>query len=211
MGRVIAVDEDKQMLTIDWEGGATVDYYKGDFEQIMHSFCITCHKSQGSEFQYVIFPLIMSNSRMLTRQLLYTTMTRAMGTFIAVGQHLALNIAVATDKPSSRFTGLTNLLISPIDEITNIWHSLGSAKKTTRQASSTVTVASRLQQRSCTATQGQMTAIGSLAQNMYESKYGYRPSKQPELVGKFRFNTYHYEASEVELIDSAIDAVLGNQ
>jgi exodeoxyribonuclease V alpha subunit len=70
------------------------------------------------------------------------------------------------------------------------------------------TVASRLQQRQLTATPGQMTTIGSLALQMYESKYGYRPSKQPELVGKFRFNTYHYETTAIELIDSAIDAVL---
>ncbi len=53
-----------------------------------------------------------------------------------------------------------------------------------------------------------MTTIGSLALQMYESKYGYRPSKQPEFVGKFRFNTYHYETTAIELIDSAIDAVL---
>ncbi len=53
-----------------------------------------------------------------------------------------------------------------------------------------------------------MTTIGSLALQMYESKYGYRPSKQPELVGKFRFNTYHYETTAIDEIDSAIDAVL---
>ncbi|WP_100903566.1 ATP-dependent RecD-like DNA helicase [Nostoc flagelliforme] len=210
MGRIIAVDPLKELLTIDWEGGARVDYYRSDFEQIMHSFCITCHKSQGSEFPYVIFPLLTSNSRMLTRQLLYTTMTRAMGTFIAVGQLLALNIAVATDKPAKRFTGLTNLLISPPDELANIWRRLGNATKSPTTAS-TLTIASRLQQRQLTATQGQMTTIGSLALQMYESKFGYRPSKQPELVGKFRFNTYHYETSSVELIDSAIDAVLHNQ
>ncbi|MCC5668933.1 AAA family ATPase [Nostoc sp. CHAB 5784] len=102
------------------------------------------------------------------------------------------------------------LLISPPDELANIWRRLGNATKSPRTAS-TLTIASRLQQRQLTATQGQMTTIGSLAQNMYESKFGYRPSKQPELVGKFRFNTYHYETSSVELIDSAIDAVLRNQ
>lgn len=207
MGRIIAVDPIKELVTIDWEGGARVDYYKSDFEQIMHSFCITCHKSQGSEFPYVIFPLLTSNSRMLTRQLLYTTMTRAMGTFIAVGQYIALKIAVATDKPAKRFTGLTNLLISPPDELANIWRRLGNATKSPRTAS-TLTIASRLQQRQLTATLGQMTTIGSLVLQMYESKYGYRPSKQPEFVGKFRFNTYHYETTAIDEIDSAIDAVL---
>ncbi|MBD2565428.1 MULTISPECIES: SF1B family DNA helicase RecD2 [Nostoc] len=210
IGQVIAVEPEKFLVTISWEGGAVVNYYPGDFEQIMHSFCITCHKSQGSQFPYVIFPLVRANYRMLTRQLLYTTMTRAMGTFIAVGQHEALKTAVATDKPAQRFTGLTNLLISPVEQLSEIWQSLSNTRKTTCTITSspTVTVASRLQQRQLTATPGQMTTIGSLALQMYESKYGYRPSKQPELVGKFRFNTYHYETTAIELIDSAIDAVL---
>jgi len=207
-GQVIAVDDKKQMVKILFEGGTIVDYYPGYFEQIMHSFCITCHKSQGSEFQYVIFPLLTSNYRMLTRQLLYTTMTRAQGTFIAVGQPEALKIAVETDRPAKRFTGLINLLISPIDELTKTFLRLSKAKGVKSEASSTVTVASRLQERQLTATPGQMTTIGTIALQMYEEKYGHRPSKQLEQVGKFKFKTYHYETSAVELIDSAIDLVM---
>jgi exodeoxyribonuclease V alpha subunit len=207
-GRVIAVDEQKQMVKIAWEGGAIVDYYPGYFEQIMHSFCITCHKSQGSEFQYVIFPLLMSNYIMLTRQLLYTTMTRAQGTFIAVGQPEALKIAVTTDKPAQRFTGLMALLISPIDELTKTFSNLGKVKGVASAKPSKVTVASRLRERGLTATPGQMTTIGTIALQLYEDKYGHRPSKQLEQVGKFKFKTYHYETSVVELIDSAIDLVM---
>ncbi|QJB47251.1 SF1B family DNA helicase RecD2 [Dolichospermum flos-aquae] len=207
-GQVIAVDAQKSMVKILFEGGAMIDYYPGYFEQIMHSFCITCHKSQGSEFPYVIFPLLMSNYRMLTRQLLYTTMTRAQGTFIAVGQKEALKIAVVTDKPAKRFTGLMTLLISPIDELVKIWESLGKAKGVASKTPSMVTVASRLRDRSINATPGQMTTIGTIALQLYEEKYGHRPSKQPEQVGKFRFKTYHYEIGAVELIDSAIDLVM---
>jgi exodeoxyribonuclease V alpha subunit len=210
-GRVIAVDEQKQMVKIAWEGGAIVDYYPGYFEQIMHSFCITCHKSQGSEFQYVIFPLLMSNYIMLTRQLLYTTMTRAQGTFIAVGQTEALKIAVTTDKPAQRFTGLMALLISPIDELTKTFSNLGKVKGVASAKPSKVTVASRLRERGLTATPGQMTTIGTIALQMYEDKYGHRPSKQLEQVGKFRFKTYHYETAAVEFIDSAIDLVMRDE
>lgn len=207
-GRVMAADEQKQMVKISWEGGAVVDYYPGDFEQIMHSFCITCHKSQGSEFPYVIFPLLMSNYFMLTRQLLYTTMTRAQGTFIAVGQLEALKIAVATDKPAKRFTGLTTLLVKPIDELTKIVSRLSKAGGVAQAAPNNVTVASRVQMRRLVATPGQMTTIGTIALNLYESKYGHRPSKQLEVLGKLRFKTYHYEMAAVDLIDSAIDLVL---
>lgn len=207
-GQVVAVDEKKQMVKISFEGGAIVDYYAGNFDQIMHSFCITCHKSQGSEFQFVIFPLLMANYRMLTRQLLYTTMTRAQGTFIAVGQPEALKIAVETDKPSKRFTGLTTLLISDIDELSKTFSHLSKTKPVASATPAKVTVASRLQERKLTATPGQMTAIGTITLQMYEKKYGHRPSKQLEQVGKFKFKTYHYEISAVELIDSAIDLVI---
>jgi exodeoxyribonuclease V alpha subunit len=208
-GRVTAVEEEKQKVRISFEGGAIVDYYPGHFEQIMHSFCITCHKSQGSEFPYVIFPLLMSNARMLTRQLLYTTMTRAQGTFIAVGQPEALKIAVATDKPAKRFTGLMTLLISQEDELTKICSRLGKARGVACATPSTVTVASRLRERGLTAaTPGEMTTIGTIALQLYSDKYGHRPSKQLEIVGKFRFKTYHYETYAVELIDSAIDLVI---
>ncbi|MDZ8109351.1 MAG: ATP-dependent RecD-like DNA helicase [Nostoc sp. DedQUE12a] len=207
-GQVVAVDEKKEMVKISWEGGAIVDYYPGFFDQIMHSFCITCHKSQGSEFQYVIFPLLMANYRMLTRQLLYTTMTRAQNTFIAVGQPEALKIAVLTDKPAKRFTGLTTLLISSIDELSKTFSRLSLAKPVVSATPATVTVASRLQSRKLSATPGQMTTIGTIALQMYEDKYGHRPSKQLEQVGKFKFKTYHYEISAVELIDSAIDLVM---
>jgi exodeoxyribonuclease V alpha subunit len=207
-GRVITVESQKQMVRISFEGGTNVDYYPGNFEQIIHSFCITCHKSQGSEFQYVIFPLLMSNCRMLTRQLLYTTMTRAQGTFIAVGQPEALKIAVATDKPSIRFTGLMNLLISPRDQLTKTFSRLDKARGVSTATPSTVTVASRLHERGLVVTQGQMTTIGTIALQLYEEKYQHRPSKQLEQVGKFQFKTYHYETYNVELIDSAIDLVM---
>ncbi len=71
-----------------------------------------------------------------------------------------------------------------------------------------VTVASRLQKRKLIATPGQMTTIGTIALQLYEEKYGHRPSKQLEIVGKFRFKTYHYETAAVELVDSAIDLVM---
>lgn len=207
-GRVIAVDDQKPLVKVCFEGGAIVDYYPRDFEQIMHSFCITCHKSQGSEFPYVIFPLLMSNCRMLTRQLLYTTMTRAQGIFIAVGQPEALKVAVETDKPAKRFTGLMNLLISPFDELIKTFSLLSKVRGGGSTRQSTVTVASRLRSRSIIATSGQMTTIGTIALQLYEDKYGHRPSKQLEQVGQFQFKTYHYETSAVELIDSAIDLVI---
>jgi exodeoxyribonuclease V alpha subunit len=208
-GWVVLVDALKKRVTVEFEGGAWVDYLPGNFEQIMHAYCLTCHKSQGSEFQYVIMPLLLSNRRMLTRQLLYTTMTRASRTFIAVGQPEALQIAVATDKPARRYTQLSQFLLAPEEDLTGAMGSLGvSGGVNQGKQGSFVTIASRLRERQLGATKGQMTSIGSLALRLYEDKFGHRPSKQLEVVEGIRFKTYHYTVEAVDLIDRAIDAVL---
>ncbi len=208
-GWVVLVDASSKRVTVEFEGGAWVDYKPGNFEQIMHGYCLTCHKSQGSEFQYVIMPLLLSNRRMLTRQLLYTTMTRASRTFIAVGQPEALSIAVATDKPARRYTQLSQFLLAPEEDLMGAMGSLGAAGGVSQgKQGSFVTIASRLRERQLGATKGQMTSIGSLALRLYEDKFGHRPSKQLEVMEGMRFKTYHYTVEAVDLIDRAIDAVL---
>jgi exodeoxyribonuclease V alpha subunit len=208
-GWVVLVDASSKRVMVEFEGGAIVDYKPGNFEQIMHAYCLTCHKSQGSEFQYVIMPLLLSNRRMLTRQLLYTTMTRASRTFIAVGQPEALSIAVATDKPARRYTQLSQFLLAPEEDLMGAMGSLGAAGGVSQgKQGFFVTIASRLRERKLGATKGQMTSIGSLALRLYEDMFGHRPSKQLEVMEGMRFKTYHYGVEAVDLIDRAIDAVL---
>ncbi len=210
-GWVLAVECKQKLVTVKFEGGAIVDYKPGNFEQIAHAYCLTCHKSQGSEFQYVIMPLVLSNRRMLTRQLLYTTMTRAVGTFIAVGQLEALKIAVATDKPARRYTQLSQFLLTPAEDLMGAMGSLGTGGGLSQKKSGNeVTIASRLRERKLEATKGQMTSIGSLALRLYEDKFGHRPTKQLEVLEGMRFKTYHYGVEAVDLIDRAIDAVLNS-
>jgi exodeoxyribonuclease V alpha subunit len=73
-------------------------------------------------------PLQKSNRRMLTRQLLYTTMTRAVGTFIAVGQLEALQMAVATDKPARCYTQLSQFLLTQEEDLTGAMGELGCSR-----------------------------------------------------------------------------------
>jgi exodeoxyribonuclease V alpha subunit len=206
-GSVVAVDLHNQKVTVEFNGGAQVSYGPGDFDQLMHSFCLTCHKSQGSEFPYVIMPLVMAHYRMLTRQLLYTTMTRAQGIFIGVGQEEALEVAVKADKPARRYTGLPLQLLTDPAELGTLWERVKGQRTVAR--TQLVTVAKRLRDRGIEATKGQMTSIGSLALGLYVDTYGHRPSRQLEQVGSFRFKTYHYEPETVRLLDQAIDTVIG--
>jgi len=214
-GIVVFVDPENKQVTVAFDKFnelAIVNYRQSELVQIMHSFCLTCHKSQGSEFPYVIMPLLLSNRHMLTRQLLYTTMTRASSTFIAVGQTRALEIAVATDKPAKRYTQLQTQLISTVEDLTQTFNSLKKKPTVKSTTTATVSVAKRLKERGIQATTGQRTKIGSLTLQLYQDKYKHLPSKQPEQMEdlKFKTKTYHYESEAVPLIDRAIEIVLNN-
>jgi exodeoxyribonuclease V alpha subunit len=200
-------------VTVEFEGGAIVTYLEGgEIEtQVSHAYAITCHKAQGSEFPYVIMPLLLANRRMLTRQLLYTTLTRAAGMFIAVGQPQALAAAVASDRPSRRYTQLSPMLAKAQaelqSEVTRLTYSPTASPPCSPKL---VSIAARLRERELTCSKGETTSIGALALQLYQDKFGHRPAKQPERLDGIDWlvRTYHYERAALDLIDQAIDLVI---
>ena len=78
----------------------------------MLAYCITVHKSQGSEFPVVVIPIHFQQSRMLQRNLLYTAITRAKKLVILVGTRQALHKAVDNDITDERHSGLLRRLQS---------------------------------------------------------------------------------------------------
>ena len=70
------------------------------------AYATTVHKAQGSEFDVVLFPLLRSHARMLTRSLVYTAITRAKAKVILVGQIGMLYMAVHKDDTGKRNTQL---------------------------------------------------------------------------------------------------------
>ena len=77
MGTIIDIDEYEDLIVIKFEDGKIARYKFTELDQIVHSYAITVHKSQGSEFDYVIMPIINVPRMLLTRNVLYTGMTRA--------------------------------------------------------------------------------------------------------------------------------------
>ncbi|MBF7083382.1 ATP-dependent RecD-like DNA helicase [Desulfallas sp. Bu1-1] len=90
--------------------GDLVKYGYGQLNNLELAYCITIHKSQGSEFKAVIIPLTSSHYIMLARNLLYTAITRAREKVILVGTRKALAIAIRNNTPVMRYTKLKNLL-----------------------------------------------------------------------------------------------------
>jgi exodeoxyribonuclease V alpha subunit len=79
-------------------------------QEIELAYAITIHKSQGSEFEAVIIPLLSQHYNMLFRNLIYTGLTRARKLAIFVGSRYALNKAILQENNKHRQTALASLI-----------------------------------------------------------------------------------------------------
>jgi exodeoxyribonuclease V alpha subunit len=82
--------------------GRTLIYERNEMDDITVAYAISVHKSQGSEYQAVVMPLLTQHYIMLQRNLFYTALTRARKLSVIVGSHKALYIAIKNDKPVKR-------------------------------------------------------------------------------------------------------------
>lgn len=111
MGEVIAIlraketVEKQDLLVVDYDGNE-VTYQRGDLNQITLAYCCSIHKSQGSEFQTVIMPIVRSYSKMLRRNLLYTGITRAKNFLILCGEADVFANGLAKTDDLQRLTSL---------------------------------------------------------------------------------------------------------
>lgn len=79
-------------------------------DEVEHAFAVTVHKSQGSEYRFVIIPAFECPKPLMSRALLYTAVTRAKEAVIIVGKRNALEYMVSNDIRPNRNTGLLELL-----------------------------------------------------------------------------------------------------
>jgi exodeoxyribonuclease V alpha subunit len=85
-------------------------YQRDDIMELDLAYAITIHKSQGSEFEAVIIPILTQHFKMLFRNLIYTGLTRARKLAVFVGTRKALAMAVKNQDTSERQTMLKELL-----------------------------------------------------------------------------------------------------
>ena len=87
-----------------------VQYEFNLLEDLEHAYAITVHKSQGSEYPIVIIPACTAAQMLLSRNLLYTAVTRAQSMVIIVGREDIINEMVGNNRQSMRYTGLCEML-----------------------------------------------------------------------------------------------------
>lgn len=96
----------RSSVTVDFDG-RTVNYDYDLLEDLETAYAVTVHKSQGSEYRTVIIPVCSSTpALLLTRNLLYTAVTRAQRRVIIVGQEETVKRMVDNVRQSMRYTGL---------------------------------------------------------------------------------------------------------
>lgn len=112
IGVVERVDNEDYLCEVKFSGGEgkVVTFEKQDLTELSLAYAITIHKSQGSEFQAVIIPVMGQHFNMLFRNLLYTGLTRGKKLAIFVGSRRALAMAIGRIDNRHRQTALTSLL-----------------------------------------------------------------------------------------------------
>ncbi len=102
VGEVIGIsykneNEEKEDRLIACFDSKEVSYKKGDLQNLTHAYCVSVHKSQGSEYPIVILPMTHAYHVMLQKKLIYTAITRAKKSLIIIGEYLALDKGVKNE------------------------------------------------------------------------------------------------------------------
>ncbi len=109
-GKISKVDDKNKKIQVVSDDGKNIEYLFSELDQLQHAYAITVHKSQGSEFKKVILLLPNAVPSLLTRNVLYTAMSRAKENLIIIGSGNTLRKMVNTNKTNLRQTKLKEKL-----------------------------------------------------------------------------------------------------
>ncbi len=110
IGYIERIDIKRDVIVIDFSGKRAT-YSKEQLNEIEHAFAVTVHKSQGSEFDAVILPVLSVNSRLCYRNLLYTAVTRAKKLLVLVGTDSCVKSMIDNNKTQLRYSSLSHFLL----------------------------------------------------------------------------------------------------
>ena len=110
IGTIISVTPAERELRICFDDREAT-YTTEMLDELEHAWAVTVHKSQGSEYSYVIIPMYAAPPMLLTRHLLYTAVTRAKKMVILVGREDIVETMVQNNHQTMRYTGLIHRLL----------------------------------------------------------------------------------------------------
>lgn len=110
IGYIEEIDEIEKEVTVSFDG-RLIPYDFMELDELQLAYAVSVHKYQGSECPCIVMPVHTTHFKMLTRNLLYTGVTRGKKLVIIVGSKKALAIAVHNDDVKKRYTGLKQAMI----------------------------------------------------------------------------------------------------
>ena len=109
LGTIVSIDQEEQEVVVQF-AERQVSYDYADLSELSLAWAITVHKSQSSEYPVVILPIFLQHYVLLSRNLLYTGLTRAKQLAIFVGPTKAIGMAIKRIMDRQRYTALAERL-----------------------------------------------------------------------------------------------------
>ena len=106
LGLIREIDEHARRMVIEFDDGRFVEYPFQSLEDLELAYAVTIHKSQGSEYPAVILPLLSGPGMLMTRNLLYTAVTRARECVVILGSEKTVRGMISNQSEQLRFTSL---------------------------------------------------------------------------------------------------------
>ena len=116
IGYIFHIDKDKKTVYVLFDKVKLSAYKYDELDELDHSFCTTIHKSQGSEFPVVVIPIVWAPPMLLSRNLLYTAVTRAKKLVVLVGDVRYLEQMIKNNRINDRYSNLSYKLNKFIKE-----------------------------------------------------------------------------------------------
>lgn len=112
IGYIYHIDKAAKTIYIIFDEYKIFKYKFDELDELEHCFCTTVHKSQGSEFPVVIMPMTWGPPMLLSRNLLYTAVTRAKKLVVIVGRKKYMDYMISNNRNNDRYSNLAYKLSS---------------------------------------------------------------------------------------------------
>lgn len=106
IGYIVEMNAAEREMLVEFDDGRRAVYDDSMLDELELSYCISVHKSQGSEFDAVVLPLLTGPQMLMTRNLLYTAVTRARRLVVVVGREDCMRRMVDNNRIQRRYSAL---------------------------------------------------------------------------------------------------------
>ena len=106
LGYISKIDKENKKLTVVFDDVRSVEYSSDNLDELALAYAMTIHKSQGSEFPVVVIPIYRAAPMLLTRNLIYTAITRASKAVVLVGISDYLMKMIENNRTRKRYSKL---------------------------------------------------------------------------------------------------------